>query len=44
MLVLFIIDNIRNADDYVTQNPFKNISIIKGINPDEDENSRKYYW
>ena len=38
--ILVIMDNIRNVDDYVAQNPFKNISTIKGINPDEDENSR----
>ena len=27
--------NIRNAVDYITQSAFKNINIIKGINPYE---------
>ena len=38
--VLVIMDNIRNVDEYVLQSPLKNISTIKGINPDEDEKSR----
>ena len=38
MLVLVIMDNIRNFDDYITQSPFKNTSIIKGINAYKDEN------
>ena len=31
--VLVIMNHIRNEDDYITQSPFKNISIIKRINP-----------
>ena len=38
--VLVIMDNIRNVDDYVAQSPLKNIKTIKGINPDDDEESR----
>ena len=39
--VLVIMNNIRNVDEYVLQSPFKDkISTIKGIEPEEDENSR----
>ena len=31
-------DNIRNFVDYITQSPFKNINIIKQINPYKGEN------
>ena len=32
--VLVIMDNIRNVEEYVSQCPIKNVSTIKGINPE----------
>ena len=32
--VLVIMDNIRNVEEYISQCPIKNVSTIKGINPE----------
>jgi len=34
-------NNILSVDDFVSQSYFQNINTIKGIDPINDENSRK---